>query len=73
MPDGKIFLSLALSFGKNIKNVRPANAGRTGGDSDRTRTCNLLIRSQVLYPIKLRSHLRMQRYEKIFACQDFCP
>ena len=26
------------------------------GASDRTRTCNLLIRSQKLYPIELRTH-----------------
>ena len=33
-------------------------------DSDRTQTCNLLIRSQMLYSIKLRS-LKNNRYENI--------
>ena len=30
---------------------------KTNGASDRTRTCNLLIRSQKLYPIELRTHI----------------
>ena len=30
-------------------------------DSDRIQTCNLLIRSQMLYSVKLRSRLRLQR------------
>lgn len=42
-------------------------------DSDRIQTCNLLIRSQMLYSVELRSHiseLRVQRYGFIFNLQN---
>ena len=42
-----------------------------GGDSDRIQTCNLLIRSQMLYSVKLRSQMRMQRYNYFFKLYIF--
>ena len=36
---------------EGLKGARDDN-----GAPDRNRTCNLLIRSQVLYPIELRAH-----------------
>ncbi len=43
-------------------------------DSDRIQTCNLLIRSQMLYSVELRSHiseLRVQRYGTFLNLQNF--
>ena len=37
-------------------NIYALNKDSEGGASGRTRTCNLLIRSQKLYPIELRTH-----------------
>jgi hypothetical protein len=33
-----------------------ASARRLNGDGDRTRTCNLLLRRQLLYPVELHHH-----------------
>ena len=41
--------SIHLSYGRRIKK---------SGDPGRIRTCDLLIRSQALYPAGLRSHIR---------------
>ena len=48
------FLLLISSIVKHIKNPR-INRGFSC-DSDRIQTCNLLIRSQMLYSVELRSH-----------------
>ena len=44
-------------------------------DSDRIQTCNLLIRSQMLYSVELRSPalvaLRLQRYNLFLDCTIF--
>ena len=44
-------------------------------DSYRIQTCNLLIRSQMLYSVELRSHalvaLRLQRYNLFLDCTIF--
>ncbi len=40
-------------------------------DSDRIQTCNLLIRSQMLYSVKLRSlYLRVQKYTIFVKAQN---
>ena len=41
---------------------------RTNGDSGRTRTPNLLIRSQLLYPVELRN-----RFDNATGCAGFSP
>ena len=42
-------------------------------DPDRIQTCNLLIRSQMLYSVKLRGlFLRVQRYN-IFVTSQYLP
>jgi hypothetical protein len=43
-------------FGKRLLIRNPKPETRNCSDSERTRTSNLLIRSQVLYPIEPRSH-----------------
>jgi hypothetical protein len=41
---------------------------RQNGDSGRTRTPNLLIRSQLLYPVELRNH-----FGDATGCAGFYP
>ena len=49
------FLLLISSIVKHIK--KSSNESRISFcDSDRIQTCNLLIRSQMLYSVELRSH-----------------
>gem|GEM_PF-2731073 len=44
------------------------------GDPEESRTPNLLIRSQMLYPIKLRDHrFRFAKVEKLLFLQEGMP
>ena len=43
---------------QSIRNLRKSLI--LNGASDRNRTCNLLIRSQKLYPIELRTHCKIK-------------
>ena len=44
------------------KNHIPDNWNAAFSDSDRIQTCNLLIRSQMLYSVELRSRLQLCCY-----------
>lgn len=65
-------------FGQNKKGSARSEALCSDGDPSRIRTCDLLIRSQTLYPAELWSHsvlpfVRQQRnyIEYIGICQQF--
>ena len=51
------------SFWDPLKIKKPRWRGAALCDPDRIQTCNLLIRSQMLYSVKLRDLLRVQIYK----------
>jgi hypothetical protein len=49
-------LGIGTGSGLEVEESETTQVVDTIGAPDRSRTCNLLIRSQVLYPIELRAH-----------------
>lgn len=65
-----------MDFGIAINKKSPEISFGAFRASGRTRTCNLLVRSQLRYPVTPHSHLRRPKYRtcKIFVkgySQDF--